>query len=87
MAKGLWLSDQAFDKIRDLNYLLVRMPDKESEAIKFGKEHYQTIAGLRDALERILAADMLEMHRVQRFLRRKKKRRTLTCAIYDSRRS
>jgi len=59
MAKGLWLSDQAFDKIRDLNYLLVRMPDKESEAIKFGKEHYQTIAGLRDALERILAADML----------------------------
>jgi hypothetical protein len=75
MSQGLWISDESFSKVSDLNRLLFRMPDAQSEAITFGKEHYQEIAELRDALEIILAADMLEMHKVEQFLTRKKKRK------------
>ena len=74
MSQGLWLSDEAFAKTSELNYLLFRMPDAEGDAINFGNQHYQAIATMRDALERILAADMLNMHEVGRFLKRKKNR-------------
>jgi hypothetical protein len=74
MSQGLWLSEEAFRKTTELNYLLFRMPDTEGDAINFGKQHYQTIATARDAFERTLAADMLELHKVGHFLRQKKKR-------------
>ena len=74
MSQGLWLSEDAFRKTSELNYLLFRMPEAEGEAISFGKEHYEAIATARDALERILAADMLELHKVGRFLKGKKNR-------------
>jgi hypothetical protein len=75
MSQGLWLSDEAFKKTTELNYILFRLPTVERDVINFGKEHYQAIAELREALERILAADMLDMHKVGRFLRRKKTRK------------
>ena len=74
MSQGLWLSEEAFNLIRDLNYLLFQMPDAEEELIAFGKEHYKKIAEFRETLERILASDMLDLHRVKRFLAQKKKR-------------
>jgi hypothetical protein len=74
MSQGLWLSDEAFRKTTELNYLLFSMPDADDDAINFGKQHYPAIAEIRDALERILAADMLELHKVGRFLKRKKDR-------------
>jgi hypothetical protein len=74
MSQGLWLSDEAFAKTTELNYLLCRMPSTESDAINFGKQHYPAIAEIRDALEQILAADMLELHKVGQFLKRKKNR-------------
>jgi len=49
-----------------LNYLLFSMP--ETNAIEFGKQHYQAIAQIRESLEKILAADMMELHKVGRFL-------------------
>lgn len=73
MSQDLWLSDDAFLKTRDLNYLLFSMP--ETNAIEFGKQHYQAIAQIRESLEKILAADMMELHKVGRFLARKKKTR------------
>ena len=73
MTQGLWLSEEAFVQTRELNYLLFRMPDVGTEAIAFGKDHYQDIARRREALEIILAADMLELHKVARFLAAKKK--------------
>src|ERR1017187_804264 len=75
MSQGLWLSDEAFERTTELNYLLFKMPEKESDAIAFGKEHYRTNAELRETLEKILAADMLEMHKVERFLTRKTNRK------------
>jgi hypothetical protein len=74
-SQALWLSDDALVQTRELNYLLFRMPDTEAEAIDFGKQHYQDIARRREALENILAADMLELHKVSRFLAGKKKKR------------
>jgi hypothetical protein len=74
MSQGLWLSDEAFAKITELNYLLFGVPHVEGDVIDFGKQNYQAIATLRDALERILAADVLELHDVGRFLKRKKNR-------------
>jgi hypothetical protein len=76
MSQGLWLSDKAFVKTRDLNYLLFPMPEAEADAINFGKQHYQAIAELREALERILAADMMDLHNVGRFLKGKKKNKS-----------
>jgi hypothetical protein len=75
MSQGLWLSDEAFDFVRDLNDLLFQMPDAKDELIVFGKEHYVKIAELRETLERRLATDMLDLHRVKEFLAQKKKRR------------
>ena len=69
-AEGLWLSDAAFSKTSELNYLLFDMPESEGDAVEFAKKHYREIAELRDTLERILAADMLDLHDVQRFLSR-----------------
>jgi hypothetical protein len=73
MSQDLWLSDDAFLKTRDLNYLFFSMP--EGDVVEFGKQHYQAIAQIRESLEKILAADMMELHNVRRFLARKKKTR------------
>jgi hypothetical protein len=74
MSHGLWISDEAFASASKLNHLLFSMPETESDAIGFGKQHYKTITEIRHALERIMAADMLELHKVEQFLKRKKSR-------------
>jgi hypothetical protein len=45
------------------------------DAIEAAKQNHAAIAEGREALERILAADMLELHEVRRFLKRKKNSR------------
>jgi hypothetical protein len=72
MDQGLWLSDEVFDKLRDLNYLLFRF-NKPASVIEFGKQNYQTVATWRADLERLLAKDMLRLHDVKRFLKHKNK--------------
>ena len=71
-SKGLWISDEAVEKIRALNYRLLRQ-SKPEDLIEFGKENYEAFATLRAALERILAKDMLRLYDVKSFLTTKNK--------------
>jgi hypothetical protein len=70
---GLWLTDATFDSLQQINYIQFRIPEDEEDRIRFGKEHYRELAKLRDTLERQLAADMLDLHRVREFLTAKRK--------------
>jgi len=72
MSEGLWLSDEAFDELRELNLILFHSK-KPVSVVEFGKNNYQRIATLRANLERILARDMLYLHDVKRFLKSKDK--------------
>lgn len=72
MSQGLWLSDEIFVKIRDFNYLIFRS-NKPTSVIEFAKENYQAIATIRAELERLLARDMLNLHKVKKFLISKNK--------------
>ena len=77
MSQAMWLSDEAFTKTRDLNYLLFGLgTGSEGDPVEFAKQNYRAIAELREALEKILAADMLELHKVRRFLKQKKRKKT-----------
>lgn len=76
MQHSLWLSDAAFEKVRDLNYKVFRLSRSESGAIQFGKENYKEIAKLREELEKVLAIDMLSLHNVENFLKYKKKKQS-----------
>lgn len=71
---GLWLTDETFEVLQKLNYIMFGEPNKEDDRIAFGKRHYQEIANLREKLETRLASDMLELHKVGKFLRAKKRR-------------
>ena len=73
MSQSLWISDEAFVRTRDLNYLAFRLNPGVEGVIEFGKQNYEVIATLRADLEKILAADMLELYDVRSFLKRKKK--------------
>lgn len=67
---GLWLSDEAYSRSRELTVLIYPLGDP-AQIVEFGKTHYQTIATIRADLERILARDMLNLHDVPRFLKAK----------------
>lgn len=71
---GLWLKDETFEVLQKLNYIMFGEPDKDDDRIAFGKKHYREIATLREKLETRLASDMLELHKIARFLKAKKKR-------------
>jgi hypothetical protein len=74
-AKAMWISDVAFHKAQELNYLMFsKNEDEIGDAIEFGKDNYTKIATMRDDLEKILADDMLDLHNVKRFLKQKTKR-------------
>jgi hypothetical protein len=68
--QSLWLSEDAFTKSQELNYLMFGLKP-EGSVIEFGKSNYRKLAELRSDLERILAADLLTLHDVKRFLREK----------------
>jgi len=74
-SQALWLSEEAFQKTREFDRMLCSFDgDTRAALIEFGKQNYQALAKLREHLERILAADMLGLHDVGRFLREKKTR-------------
>jgi hypothetical protein len=72
MSQGLWLSDELWEKLRELNILLFHF-EKPTSVVEFGKKNYQRIAGLRADIERIFAKDMLSLHDVKAFLKSKNK--------------
>lgn len=71
-SKGLWLSEEAFSKVQELNYGMLQNK-LNADTLEFAKRNYEAIAKFREDLERIVAADMMELHNVHRFLSRKKK--------------
>ena len=69
-SQALWLSEKAFQKTRELSLLLF---SKRSEGmVELGKQNYAALAQLREDLEEILATDMLDLHNVERFLKKKR---------------
>ena len=71
LSKSLWLTDDLFEKTRQLNVLLYRDGGNDSGLIEFGKANYKTIAELRTQIEKIHARDMAVLHNVPRFLKNK----------------
>ncbi|HET6841457.1 MAG TPA: hypothetical protein VFK06_07185 [Candidatus Angelobacter sp.] len=72
MSQGLWLSNEAFLKVKEFNVLVYPLQDA-ANMTEFGKKHYRQIAIIRDDLEKILARDMLKLYKVTRFLKSKDK--------------
>jgi hypothetical protein len=71
MQGAMWLSDDLFSATRELNHLMFSKA-KDGSWIDFGKKHYQAIAKLRIRMETLLVRDMLELHNIPAFLKRKK---------------
>jgi len=71
MSHGLWLSDGLFKKMRDLNLLLLNRDKTAESVIELGKKNYETIALMREEIERIRAIDMLRLYDVEGFLKGK----------------
>jgi hypothetical protein len=72
LSKSLWLTDDLFEKTRELNVLLYRDGGSDSGLIEFGKTNYKTIAELRTQIEKIHARDMIVLHNVPGFLKSKR---------------
>ena len=73
MTQSLWLSDKAFKKFQELNFLIFGLKPGNSGIIEFGKQNYKSIAIIRSDLEKILAIDMLRLYDVKTFLKQKRK--------------
>ena len=83
IASGNWLSDKLIDKLVEINSLLNKLPDSvyrddsPSEVkkilISFGKENYIKIAELRSELESVFTSDLIDLYKVEKFLRSQKK--------------
>lgn len=74
MSNALWISDDLFEKTRELNLLVYsHSTSKSGEGLlDFAKQNYEHIAELRTQLERLHARDMLSLYDVPGFLRSKK---------------
>jgi hypothetical protein len=72
MSNALWLTDELFELTRQLNFLVYEANGPEQGLVEFGKKNYKTVAELRTKLERTLANDMLVLHDIRAFLKRKK---------------
>lgn len=68
----LWLSDDVFAKTRELNIMFLHASSNRRNLVEFGKSNYAPIAKLREEIERLHARDMLVLHDVECFLKKKK---------------
>lgn len=71
-AHPLWLSNEVFAKTRELNIMLLQASTTGRDLVEFGKSNYAPIAELRDQIEKLHAKDMLALHDVKCFLKKKK---------------
>ena len=73
MSSAIWLSDELFDEIRQLNALIYSSSEGAGaeNLIAFGKKHYRDVAELRTRVERLHARDMLVLDKVPAFLKSK----------------
>lgn len=70
--QGLWISNEAFQRTRDLNCMILNL--HASDGVEWGKWHYKEISDLRVDLETILARDLLTLYDVHKFLSNKQKK-------------
>jgi hypothetical protein len=70
MSRDLWLSNEMFAKLRELNLLMFRFK-KPNSIIEFGKQNYEQAANIRAEIERLLAKDMLSLYDVKKFQKSK----------------
>jgi len=84
--QALWLSQDAYDITREMNYILFRADTTEKSMTEYGKENYENLANLRSKLENIVARDMLRLHDVETFLKEKKERKSefIPVVLFDS---
>lgn len=79
MNRALWLSDDAFRKVQELNRLFFDVQPSRGSTILFAKKNYNRIATIRSELEDILADDMATLYDVRGFFARR--RRTATSGV------
>lgn len=72
MSQALWLSENLFQKTRELNLLIYGRDATNFELIEFAKSNYTAIAEIRTQIENIHGKDMLSLHEVRHFIRAKK---------------
>ncbi|MEO8743346.1 MAG: hypothetical protein ABI365_09165 [Lysobacteraceae bacterium] len=73
MSQGLWLTDDLFARIRELNLMFFDQGSgKDGGLVEFGKRNYSQLAELRTKIEIVHNLDMLELHDIRRFLKGKK---------------
>jgi hypothetical protein len=73
LSKSLWLSDELFEKGRDLNYLVYANKPKDGDLTHFAKENYKKIGQIRTEIENIRADDLLSLADIDSFLRSKRR--------------
>ena len=72
MSQALWLSDDLFQKTRDLNLLIYGRDTAKESLIEFAKSNYIAIGELRTHIEKHHGRDMLTLHEVRQFIRTKR---------------
>lgn len=70
-AESFWLSDEIFQKSREIDLVLILKTDSISW-IDFGIANYERLASIRIDLERLYAHDLRTLHEVPKFLRSKR---------------
>jgi len=75
---AMYLSEDVRASLSELNFLLLQLPDKatESEAFSITATHRDALLTVRLQLERAVAADLLTLYKVGRFLRSKRRSST-----------
>jgi len=88
---SLWISQSISYKVLELNKILLAASSKsitdtlpedkdaDNEIVKYGRENYEEVNKLRDQLKEIIAEDMLNLHDVGSFLKKKQKNKNDVC--------
>ncbi|MCK9367415.1 MAG: hypothetical protein M0P72_09755 [Metallibacterium scheffleri] len=72
MSQALWLSDDLFQNIRELNVLIYSKAGDSAGLVEFGKNNYIAIGKLRTQIKSLHGRDMRTLHKVSSFFKRKK---------------
>lgn len=78
MSNALWVTDDLYDLVRNLNLMVYNSGVGKAGLIEFGKKNYKAIAELRSQIEGAHSRDMLVLHDVPRFLKGKRSRNDYT---------
>lgn len=76
-ANGIWLSNAMENELSELNKILFdinhEITDDIANNVSIAKSYYYKVAASREKVEKQLRKDMLELYKVKRFLKEKRK--------------